>query len=90
MILGAYYYDFSKWKPFRFVAYYSYNWYLWHPISVWIITKYFGINLLSFVIYLVISFLLAIFFTITVEEWFLKIRGPVLNRIFRKRIGVVA
>ena len=90
MILGAYYYDFSKWKPFRFVAYYSYNWYLWHPISVWIITKYFGINLLSFVIYLVISFLLAIFFTITVEERFLKIRGPVLNRIFRKRIGVVA
>jgi peptidoglycan/LPS O-acetylase OafA/YrhL len=34
MIFGVYYYDFSKWKPIRFIAYYSYNWYLWHPLFV--------------------------------------------------------
>ena len=30
MLLGVYYYNFSKLKILRFIAYYSYNWYLWH------------------------------------------------------------
>lgn len=84
MLLGLYYYDFSKWKPFRFVAYYSYNWYLWHPLFVLIIGKYFGVNGLGLLIYIIVSFLMAMTFTILIEERFLAIRETVLNRIFKK------
>lgn len=84
MIFGAYYYDFSKWKVIRFVAYYSYNWYLWHPLFVWIVGKYFGISIFGLVIYMVVSFSMAMVFTILVEEKFLSIRESVLSRIFKK------
>jgi peptidoglycan/LPS O-acetylase OafA/YrhL len=86
MLLGLYYHDFSKWRPLRFVAYYSYNWYLWHPLFAWIISKYFGINVFGLLIYMIVSFLVAMLFTILVEERFLSIRETTLNRIFRKKI----
>lgn len=72
MILGLYYKDFSKWKVIRFIAYYSYNWYLWHPIFVLIVIKYFGVNWYALVIYLLLSFITAVIFTIFVEEKFLR------------------
>ena len=90
MLLGLYYHDFSKWKPFRFIAYYSYNWYLWHPLFVWIISQYFGIGGLGLLAYAVISFLVAMLFTILVEERFLNLRGPVLSRIFRAKVQTAA
>lgn len=83
MLLGLYYHDFSKWKPLRFIAYYSYNWYLWHPIFILITYKYFGKDLPGFIIYIVLSFLVAMLFTIFVEERFLRIRDRLLKRIFK-------
>jgi peptidoglycan/LPS O-acetylase OafA/YrhL len=83
MILGLYYHDFSKWKPFRFIAYYSYNWYLWHSMFVLIISHYLGINLIAFLVYLIVSFGTAMLFTILIEEKFLSIRERVINRMFK-------
>lgn len=83
MILGVYFKKFSKLKPFRVMAYYSYNWYLWHPMFMWIIAKHFGYTLTGLCIHLVVSFLTAVFFTILIEERFLKLRGVVLTRMFR-------
>jgi peptidoglycan/LPS O-acetylase OafA/YrhL len=80
MLLGVYYHDFSKWKIIRFVAYYSYNWYLWHPISFLIVQKYFGISIGSFFIYMSLSFLAAFLFTILIEEKFLMLRERVMKK----------
>ncbi|MDP4261652.1 MAG: acyltransferase [Bacteroidota bacterium] len=90
MLLGLYYRDFSRWKPIRFIAYYSYNWYLWHPIFVWIISKYVGINVMGLVTYMIVSFLTAMLFTILVEERFLSIRETVMGRIFKRRAPAAA
>jgi peptidoglycan/LPS O-acetylase OafA/YrhL len=84
MMTGLYYQDFSKWKPFRFIAYYSYNWYLWHPLFVWVISKYVGVNFTGFIIYLILSFATAFLFTILIEERFLKLREAVIRRKFKK------
>ena len=86
MILGLYYKDFSKWKVIRFIAYYSYNWYLWHPIFVLIVIKYFGVNWYALVIYLLLSFITAVIFTIFVEENFLRWRNPILQKFFKPKI----
>jgi peptidoglycan/LPS O-acetylase OafA/YrhL len=86
MLLGLYYHDFSKWKSIRFVAYYSYNWYLWHPIFVFVISKYVGINAGGLIVYVVVSFATAMLFTILVEERFLNIREMVMGRIFKRSI----
>lgn len=85
MLSGLYYHDFSKWKAIRFISYYSYNWYLWHPLFVLIISKYFGINWIGLVIYIIISFVTAMLFTILVEERFLKIREVFMNKFFKKQ-----
>jgi peptidoglycan/LPS O-acetylase OafA/YrhL len=86
MLLGLYYHNFSKWKAIRFISYYSYNWYLWHPIFVLIISKYFGIGWIGLVIYMMVSFVTAMLFTILVEERFLKIRESVMNKFFIKHL----
>lgn len=66
--------------PFRIVGYYSYNWYLWNPIVAISCTHFLGMSVLSFSVYLFVSFGLAIIFTYLVEEKFLVLR----NRIIRK------
>jgi len=80
MLLGVYYHDFSKWKSIRFISYYSYNWYLWHPLTVVVVKKYLGISPGSFMVYMAISFLAALFFTILIEEKFLMLRGRVMKK----------
>jgi peptidoglycan/LPS O-acetylase OafA/YrhL len=80
MLLGVYYHDFSKWKIIRFVAYYSYNWYLWHPLSFLVVKKYFGISVGSFFLYMSLSFLAAFIFTILIEEKFLMLRERVMKK----------
>jgi len=85
MLLGVYFIDFSKWLHLRFIAYYSYNWYLWHPMFVFICVKYFGINWLSLMIYMIVSFLTAMVFTILVEEKFLNMRERVIGSLFKRR-----
>ena len=82
MIFGLYFVDFTKWYPVRFVAYYSYNWYLWHPPFVMIVTHYFGVTFAGVVVFLIGSFGMAVMSTTLVEEYFLRKRKDVLNRIF--------
>jgi peptidoglycan/LPS O-acetylase OafA/YrhL len=74
MILGTYYYDFSKLKPLRVLGYYSYNWYLWHPVFVVIITQNIGAGFYGLIIYLLTSFIVGVFFTLIIEEPALRMR----------------
>lgn len=86
MILGAYYIDFSSWawKPLRFIAYYSYNWYLWHVIFIIAINNYFKGNFPGFLVYIFASFGMAFLFTLLIEEPFLAMRKNVLIKLFGK------
>jgi peptidoglycan/LPS O-acetylase OafA/YrhL len=88
MLAGVYYYDFSNWKPVRFIAYYSYNWYLWHPIFAVAMTTFFGNSIKSLIAYLISSFLAAMFFTILIEEPVLKRRSVIINRLFSKHNAI--
>lgn len=84
MLLGLYYVDFSKLKLFRFIAYYSYNWYLWHPVFVIFITRQIGNTTYGLFIYLIVTFIIAIIATIFIEETFLNKRKMILDKIFKK------
>jgi peptidoglycan/LPS O-acetylase OafA/YrhL len=85
MLLGAYYVDLSKVKPLRFIAYYSYNWYLWHPIFVIFISRRVGNDMTGLSLYLIASFGAAMLSTIFIEETVLKKRSAVLKRVFKTR-----
>lgn len=85
MILGLYFKKTTGWKPLRVLAYYSYNWYLWHPLMAVIAGKYLGYSAPALLLYLLISFLAAVFFTIAVEEPFLLWRDRLNNRLFKSR-----
>jgi peptidoglycan/LPS O-acetylase OafA/YrhL len=88
MLLGAYYVDLSKLKPLRFIAYYSYNWYLWHPLFVIFITKNVGNTVSGLLIYLVTTFTIAVIATVLIEEPFLKRRKAILDKILKRRAEV--
>jgi peptidoglycan/LPS O-acetylase OafA/YrhL len=85
IILGVYYQDFSKFYILRSVGYYSYNWYLWHPMFVWIITDLLGPGRIGLSVYIIISLLMAIIATVVVEEPFLELRKKVIPVLFKKR-----
>ena len=80
MIAGVYFLDFSKLKTLRVIAYYSYNWYLWHPIFVFFIISHIGFNVVGFVLYILVSFIFAVVFTVFVEENVLAKRNLVLSK----------
>ncbi len=82
MILGVYYRDFSKFYVLRTIGYFSYNWYLWHPIFVSMISDRIGIGINGLVIYLILSFTMAALVTIVIEEPFLQRRKQVITKIF--------
>lgn len=84
MLAGLYYTDFSAWKPLRVIAYYSYNWYLWHPIYVIVFTVWLGNTVTGLLAFMATSFATAVLFTVLVEEPFLARRKAILGRIFRK------
>lgn len=78
MLLGVYKVNF-KIKPLQYIALHSYNWYLWHPI-VFVFCSYFlGVSFISFIIYLVVSFLIAIGATEIIEKPFLRLRGIIFS-----------
>ena len=79
LISGTYYHDFSRLKLLRIIGYYSYNWYLWHPVFAVIITQSIGAGLYGLIVYLVASFIIGVVFTIAVEEPVLKMRNNLLN-----------
>lgn len=81
LILGTFFLDYSKLLVIRFMAYYSYNWYLWHPLLIFYIYNTIGINFTGFMVYLIASFLMAFISTIIVEEYFLKLRGSIFKRV---------
>jgi peptidoglycan/LPS O-acetylase OafA/YrhL len=87
-ILGTYYLDFSKFYILRSIGYYSYNWYLWHPMFVWAVTDLLGPGRLGLATYTVISLIMAITATILIEEPFLELRKKVIPRIFKKPVKV--
>lgn len=66
--------------PFRVIGYYSYNWYLWNPIVAVLCMQFLGTTVLSFCVYFVVSFGLALFFTRMVEENFLTLRKRLLRK----------
>ncbi len=80
LILGTYYTDFSRLKVIRIMGYYSYNWYLWHPVFVVIIAQQLGTGWLGLISYLFISFFAGIFFTLLIEEPALKLRRNYLSK----------
>lgn len=82
MIAGVYFRDFSSWYPVRFVAYFSYNWYLWHPMFVFFITDRLGVTVGGTLTFLVVSFIAAVLATVIIEERFLKWRPAVMKRLF--------
>jgi peptidoglycan/LPS O-acetylase OafA/YrhL len=83
ILAGTYFIQFASLKLFRFIAYYSYNWYLWHPIWAVASIHYFGNGFAGLTAFLLITFSCALLFTIVIEEPFLAIRGRVLKKIFR-------
>jgi peptidoglycan/LPS O-acetylase OafA/YrhL len=88
IILGAYYIDFSRFYILRSIGYYSYNWYLWHPMFVWAVTDILGPGRLGLGVYIIISLLMAILATMFVEEPFLELRKKVIPRIFKKNLKI--
>ncbi|MGN6646158.1 MAG: acyltransferase family protein [Cytophaga sp.] len=82
VLLGVYYIDFSSIKFIQVIAYYSYNWYLWHPVFVFFIHDRLGATWLGVLSYLAITFSAAVLSTILIEEPFLKRRKKVIDRIF--------
>ena len=83
MLMGLYYYDFSRLKPLRVVAYYSYNWYLWHTVFVIVITNYIGNTFIGLIVYIILTFAMAVFSTTFIEETVLKKRNKFISKIFK-------
>jgi peptidoglycan/LPS O-acetylase OafA/YrhL len=83
-ILGVYYQDFSKFYFLRTLGYYSYNWYLWHPIFVVLISDKISSGKIGMVFYVLISLSMAIMATTFIEEPALRMRKQVISKIFKK------
>lgn len=75
LILGSINFKFSNFWLVRFISYYSYNLYLWHPLVVVGTTQYFGTGLNGFLVYLSLSLLTGILATLLIEEPFLKLKN---------------
>jgi peptidoglycan/LPS O-acetylase OafA/YrhL len=88
MMGGLYFKNFARLGILRVIAYYSYNWYLWHAVFSIFFLKHFGYTLLGFCMYMMISFFCAVLFTILIEEFFLSIRSRVIKKIFSSPLPV--
>jgi peptidoglycan/LPS O-acetylase OafA/YrhL len=82
LILGVYHRDFSRFYLLRTVGYFSYNWYLWHPMFVSFISDRIGKGIIGLTIYTVISFLMAALTTILIEEPVLQRRKSLIAKLF--------
>ncbi|OYU83734.1 MAG: hypothetical protein CFE24_10015 [Flavobacterium sp. BFFFF2] len=82
LLFGCYFVDFSRFRIIQFIAYYSYNWYLWHFVFAFYFYYAFGDSFLGLLLYLVTSFLFAVAVTIVVEEFFLEKRKFIVNLFF--------
>ncbi len=84
IILGIYFVDFSKLKAIRIIAYYSYNWYLWHPLFAIFISQSISKNIFGLLTYLMVTFLVAVVATTLVEEPMLSYRSILISKWFSK------
>jgi peptidoglycan/LPS O-acetylase OafA/YrhL len=83
IIFGTYHFSFRNFKVIRFIAYYSYNFYLWHTLFVYCIYDKIGANFWGLLIYLVCSFATAFLATILIEEYFLSRRKHLISSILK-------
>ena len=79
MLMSAYHVNLSSLKALRFIAYYSYNWYLWHPVFVMVFIDFFNATLSGLVIYLLFTFSIAVLATILIEEPALARRASIMK-----------
>lgn len=80
ILLNLHAWDLREWRLLRFVSYYSYNWYLWHPICVVAVRQYMHSLALALPLYVAASFALAVAFTTYVEEPCLRLRSRIMGR----------
>lgn len=85
MLAGLYFVDLSRLKIMRFIAYYSYNWYLWHPVFVIYIETHIENKITGLIIYLLITFMMGFVSTVLIEEFFLQKRKKIIDKLFRKK-----
>jgi peptidoglycan/LPS O-acetylase OafA/YrhL len=85
IIFGTYHFSFRYFKAIRFIAYYSYNLYLWHTIFVYFSYDKFGAGIAGLLFYLVCSFTTAFLTTILIEEYFLSRRKHLISSILKSR-----
>ena len=81
ILLGVYFVDFSKIKIIQIISYYSYNWYLWHAVFVLFISDWLSTNMAGILVYLVITFCMAVLTTICIEEPILEKRKKIIAQI---------
>ena len=84
MLIGVYFVDCTKWIQLRVIAYYSYNWYLWHTIFVLFIIKHINHSVVGFIVYILTTFLMAVLTTTFIEEKFLSKRTTFIHQLFNK------
>lgn len=89
MIGGTLYHDFSSWLPLRFISYYSYNWYLWHPLFGSLVIYFFGSGIPGLLVYIGFTFLVAMVLTILIEEPVLRWRDRLMPSLFSAGAGSV-
>lgn len=79
LLYGLYALDFSRWRVMRFIAYYSYNLYLWHVIFGGLILRNYGHSFGWLLLYLAASMITSVIVTILIEEPCLAIRNRLLG-----------
>lgn len=67
-------------KWIKLVSYFSYNWYLWHYIIVFLFIEWIPDYRFAFLPYVVVSFCISFFATYYIEEPFMKLRTKILNK----------
>lgn len=82
ILLGVYYTDFTRLKFIQVIAYYSYNWYLWHPVFVLIIYDHLGTSWVALSTYITVTFTAAVLSTVFIEEPLLNNRKKIINKLF--------
>jgi len=81
IIKGTLYCEFNHFTIIRYIAYYSYNWYLWHVLVGFIILNKFNLpTYLSIITYLLVSFTIAVLITKLIEEPIIKLRSKLINK----------
>lgn len=63
----------------KIVSYYSYNWYLYHPLFAFLSITYFGVTPTGFILYILSSFIVSVLTTVFIEDYFLNLRKRFLK-----------